>query len=84
MRDNRLVSVEDVLDTLRATMDEYKSQAPGMLGTFGRSSRRLAACTLWQAAGRRAADGGSILRTSAKPAGRLARSRDSRCNTGRC
>ena len=35
MRDNRLVIVEDVLDTLRATMDEYKSQAPGMLGTFG-------------------------------------------------
>lgn len=34
MRDNRLVSVEDVLDTLRAMMDEYKDQAPGRLGSW--------------------------------------------------
>lgn len=34
MRDNRLVSVEDVLDTLRAMMDEYNDQAPGKLGSW--------------------------------------------------
>lgn len=107
MRDNRLVSVEDVLDTLRVLMNEYKDQEQGTLGSWAPEiaaavreipSARESICwhdireelppvgSLYIVAGRRpaAADGGLILRTAAKPAGRLARSRDSRCNTGRC
>lgn len=34
MRDNRLVSVEDVLDTLDALMDEYNGQEPGTFGSW--------------------------------------------------
>lgn len=40
MRDNRLVSVEDVLDTLDVMMDEYNSQAQG---TFGSGAPEIAA-----------------------------------------
>mgnify|MGYP004639849979 CR=1 FL=1 len=34
MRDNRLVSVEDVLDTLDVLMDEYSGQEPGTFGSW--------------------------------------------------
>ena len=34
MRDNRLVSVEDVIDTLDALTDEYKDQEQGTLGSW--------------------------------------------------